>query len=142
MSSLNKCMFIGRLGKDPEIRQTQGGQSVATFSLAVTEKYKDQSGNQNESTEWINVVLWKKQSEIAEKYLKKGSQIYIEGKWKTQSWEKDGKKNYRTELIGSHFLMLGSKMDNNQQPQQNQGAQGSDNGYGNDFPSEEPPLPF
>ena len=119
---LNKCIFIGRLGKDPEVRVTQGGSKVANFSLAVSEKYKDQSGNQQESTEWVNVVLWKKQAEICEKYLKKGSQVYIEGKWKTQSWDDpNGKKVYKTELIGSHFLMLGSGSSGGQQqaPQNN-----------------------
>jgi single-strand DNA-binding protein len=100
-------MFIGRLGKSPEVRVTNSGKKVATLSLAVSEKYKDQSGNQQESTEWISVVLWNKQSEVAEKYLKKGSMLYVEGKWKTQSWEKDGQKHYRTELLGSHFQMLG-----------------------------------
>ena len=112
---LNKCIFIGRLGKEPEIRVTQSGQKVANFSLAVSEKYKDKQGSQKESTEWVNVVLWGKQSEIAEKYLKKGSQIYIEGKWKTQSWEHEGRNMSRVELVGSHFLMLGSGSSGGQQ---------------------------
>jgi single-strand DNA-binding protein len=132
MSSLNKCMFIGRLGKSPEVRVTNSGKKVATLSLAVSEKYKDQSGNQQESTEWISVVLWNKQSEVAEKYLKKGSMLYVEGKWKTQSWDKDGVKQYRTELLGSHFQMLGGGKGGSSETK-------SDNqGYGG--PSDTPPA--
>jgi len=147
MSSLNKCMFIGRLGSDPQVRVTSSNQKVCTFSLAVSEKYKDSNGNQQESTEWINVVLWRKQCEIAEKYLRKGSQVYLEGKWKSQSWDKDGVKHYKTELIGNHFLMLGSKGNYSENPNtSNNTPQNQNNadsvGYDSEVPPYEDNCPF
>ena len=110
---LNKCMIIGRLGKNPEIRTTPSGSKVANFNVAVSEKRKDKQGQVQESTEWCKIVLWGKLSEIAEKYLRKGSLVYIEGKLKTRDWEdKDGVRKYTTEIIGNQLQMLGSKSDN------------------------------
>lgn len=109
--SLNKVMLIGRLGQDPELRYTQQGASVCSFSLATDEGYKDQTGNMVEKTEWHRVVIWRKLAEIANQYLRKGSLVYIEGKLTTRMWEKDGHKNYTTEIIASDMTMLGGKGD-------------------------------
>lgn len=106
--SLNLCQFIGNLGKDPETKYTQSGIPVSTFSLATTVSYK--KGEQwEERTEWINVKCWARLAEIAAEYLHKGSKIYIAGRMETQSWEKDGHKNYKTEIVVSDLLMLDGK---------------------------------
>lgn len=113
MAGVNKTIHIGNLGKDPEVRHLDNGGVVANFSIAISEKYKDRnSGETIENTEWVNIVLWKGLAEIAEKYLKKGSQVYIEGKLKTRSWEKDGITRYTTEVVGDKMTMLGGKSDN------------------------------
>jgi single-strand DNA-binding protein len=109
MSSVNKVILIGRLGKDPEIKQV-GEAKVANFSLATSEKYTDKSGQKVEQTEWHNIVMWRGLAELAEKYLTKGSQIYVEGKIKTRSWDdKDGNKRYITEIAADQMTFLGSK---------------------------------
>ena len=110
MASLNKVMIIGNLGKDPEIRATTSGQSVATFSLATSEKFKNKSGELEERTEWHNVVLWGKLADIAGQYLTKGKSVYIEGRIQTRKWEgKDGHDRYTTEIVGDKLQMLGGK---------------------------------
>lgn len=109
MASLNKIMAIGNLGRDPEVRQMPNGDKVASVSIAVTEKFKDRNGQAKESTEWMNLVLFRRQAEICQQYLRKGSSIYVEGKLKTSSWEKDGQKHFKTEIVVSNFQMLGSK---------------------------------
>ena len=106
---LNKVMLIGHLGKDPELKYTPGGAAVASFSLATNESYKDKEGNQQDKTEWHRLVVWNKQAEIAAEYLKKGAQIFVEGKLQTRSWEKDGQKHYMTEVVVLNFQMLGRK---------------------------------
>lgn len=106
---LNKVMLIGHLGKDPELKYTPGGAAVATFSLATNESYKDKEGNQQDRTEWHRLVVWNKQAEIAAEYLKKGQQIFAEGKLQTRTWEKDGQKHYMTEIVVLNFQMLGRK---------------------------------
>lgn len=113
MANLNKVQLIGRLGKDPEVRSVGNeGKKVANFSLATSEKYKNQKGEFVESTEWHNVVVWGKPAEVVEKYVKKGSQLYIEGMLKTRMWEKDGVKHYTTEVFCQNFQMLdGAKKD-------------------------------
>lgn len=112
MASLNKVMIIGNLGKDPEIRSTTSGQSVATFSLATSEKFKNKSGEQEERTEWHNIVLWGKLADIAAQYLTKGNSVYIEGRIQTRKWEgKDGNDRYTTEIVGDKMQMLGGKGD-------------------------------
>jgi single-strand DNA-binding protein len=108
MSGVNKVILVARLGKDPEVRHTEGGHTVANFSVATSESYKDKSGQKVEQTEWHNIVLWGKLAEVAEKYLNKGDQVYIEGKLRTRSWEKDGITRYVTEVIGNNLTMLGS----------------------------------
>lgn len=110
MSGVNKVILVGRLGKDPEVRHLESGAVVANFPLATSETYKDKSGNRQEQTEWHNIVLWRGLAEIAEKYLSKGNQIYIEGKLRTRSWQdKEGVTKYTTEIIGDNMTMLGGK---------------------------------
>ena len=107
MAGVNKVILVGNLGKDPEVRDLEGGASVANFPLATSESYKDKNGNKVEHTEWHNIVVWRGLAEIARKYLKKGSTICVEGKIRTRSWEKDGSKRYTTEIIAENFTMLG-----------------------------------
>ena len=115
MAGINKVILVGNLGKDPEVRYLEGGTAVANFPIATSETYKDRnSGERKTNTEWHNIVLWRGLAEIAEKYLKKGSQIYIEGKLRTRQWQdKDGNNRYSTEIIGDNLQMLGRKDDNN-----------------------------
>lgn len=109
MAGVNKVILIGNLGKDPEVRHLENGTAVANFSMATSESYKDRSSGERKTiTEWHNIVLWRGLAEIAEKYLKKGDQVYIEGKLKTRSWEdKDGNTRYTTEVVGDNMTMLG-----------------------------------
>lgn len=110
MSGVNKVMLVGRLGKDPEVRHLESGAAVANFSIATSETYKDRNtGERKEVTEWHNVVLWRGLAEVAEKYVKKGDLIYVEGKLRTRSWEKDGVTRYTTEVVGDNMTMLGGK---------------------------------
>jgi len=112
MAGLNKVMLIGRLGRDPEIRYSQQGLAVVNFSIATSEQWTDKStGDRQEKTEWHNIVVFGKQAEICEKYLSKGSQIYIEGRLQTRNYEKDGQTHYRTEIVAANFQFLGSKQD-------------------------------
>ena len=105
---VNKVILLGRLGKDVETRNLESGNTVANFTLATSESYKNKNGEKVENTEWHNIVVWGKQAEIAARYLKKGSQIYLEGKITTRSWEKDGSTRYSTEIVANNFTMLGS----------------------------------
>ena len=108
MSGVNKVILVGRLGKDPEVRHLENGATVANFSIATSETYRDrQTGEKREQTEWHNVVLWRGLAEVAEKYVKKGDMIYVEGKLRTRSWEKDGVTRYTTEVVGDNMTMLG-----------------------------------
>ena len=109
---VNKVILIGNLGADPEIRHTGGNVPVTTLRVATTERYKDRNGERQERTEWHNVVLWRGLAEIAERYLRKGSTIYIEGRLETRSWEdKNGQKRYTTEVIATDMTMLDSRAD-------------------------------
>jgi single-strand DNA-binding protein len=121
---VNKVQLIGRLGKDPEIRTFEGNNKIANFTLATNERYKDKTGNMVDVTDWHNVVVrFTKQAEIAEKYLKKGMLVYIEGKLKNRSWDdKDGNKKYITEVVVDSFNMLERKDDNGNQTSSNTGA--------------------
>lgn len=109
MSGINKVILVGNLGKDPEVRHLEGGTTVANFSLATTEAYKDKSGNRKEQTEWHNILVWRGLADIAEKYLKKGMSIYLEGRIRYKSYEKDGVKHYNTDILCDTFTMLGKK---------------------------------
>ena len=110
MPGVNKVILIGNLGKDPEVRYLDNGVAVANFSLATTENYKNKEGERVSQTEWHNIVLWRGLAEVAEKYLRKGGSVYIEGKIKTRKWEdKDGNTRYSTEILGDNMTMLGGK---------------------------------
>ncbi len=107
---INKVILIGNLGRDPETRYSQGGNPVTNFSVATTENWRDrQSGEQQERTEWHNVVCFSRLAEIAAEYLRKGSKVYIEGSLRTSSWEQDGQKRYRTEVMARDMQMLDSR---------------------------------
>ena len=110
MAGVNKVILIGNLGKDPEVRYLDSGVAVANFSLATTESYKNKEGERVSQTEWHNVVLWRGLAEVAEKWLKKGSSVYIEGKIRNRKWEdKDGNTRYTTEILADNMTMLGKK---------------------------------
>lgn len=110
MAGVNKVILVGNLGKDPEVRHLDNGRAVANFSLATSETYKNKQGERVINTEWHNVVLWSPLAEIAEKFLKKGGQVYIEGKLTTRSWDdQDGNKRYTTEVVGRELTLLGGK---------------------------------
>jgi single-strand DNA-binding protein len=110
MKGLNKVLLLGNLGKDPEVNTLEGNVKVAKFSVATTESYKDEHGQTHSNTEWHTVVLWRGLADLAEKYLHKGSTVYIEGKNKTRSYEdKQGVKRYVTEIIGEELILLDKK---------------------------------
>ncbi len=114
MSSLNKVMLIGRLGRDPEVKYLETGAAVAKFSIATSESYKDKAGEWQEQTEWHDIILWRMLAERAEKQLKKGSLIYIEGKLTHRKWEdKDGNKRKTTEVVGQTFRTLEKRESTN-----------------------------
>jgi single-strand DNA-binding protein len=105
--SLNKCMIIGNLGRDPEMRYTPSGQAVTQFTVAVNRNYKDAQGERQEETEWFRVVAWGQQAEFAAEYLRKGAKVYIEGRIQTRQWEgQDGQKRYTTELVANTIQNL------------------------------------
>ena len=110
MASVNKCIFIGNLGRDPEIRYMPSGDAMANFSIACTDSFKGKSGEKQERTEWVRIVMFGKQAEIAGEYLKKGSSVYIEGRLQTRKWQsKEGVDQYTTEIVADRFQMLGGK---------------------------------
>ena len=110
MRGINKVILIGNLGKDPEVNHLEGGITVTKFPLATSEVYMDKNGNRVEQTEWHNIVCWRKLAEIAEKFLKKGSAIYVEGKIKTRNYtDKENQKRYFTEIVADTFTMLDRK---------------------------------
>lgn len=114
MAGVNKVILVGNLGKDPEVRHLDNGRAVANFSIATSETYKNKQGERVTNTEWHNVVLWSPLAEIAEKFLKKGGQVYIEGKLTTRSWDdQDGNKRYTTEVVGRELTLLGGRPDGN-----------------------------
>ena len=135
MSGVNKVILLGNLGKDPEVRRLDDGRGVANFSLATSETYKNKSGEKVTNTEWHNIVLWSPLADIAENYLKKGSQVYIEGKISNRSYEdKDGVKKYISEVVGREITLLGRP------PEQQENAQNNPSENKNN--SDEDDLPF
>ena len=126
MSGVNKVILVGHLGADPELRHTQNGTPVATFRVATTERYNDRNGERQERTEWHRIVAWSKLAEICNNYLKKGKQVYIEGRIQTRQWEdQSGGTRYTTEIIANNMVMLGRAGD-----------------VSNDFPAQQfPPDP-
>lgn len=109
---VNKVILVGRLGRDPETRYTGGGSAVANFSVATDETYKDRNGERQKRTEWHKIVVWGKQAEIAQQYLKKGSLVFIEGRIQSREWQdKEGQKRTSFEIVASNFRMLGGRGD-------------------------------
>ncbi|MBE6252369.1 MAG: single-stranded DNA-binding protein [Bacteroidales bacterium] len=123
--SLNKVMLIGNVGKDPEVRylesnpQNPGNNAkVASFPLATSERYRDRNGEQRENTEWHNIVVWRGNADVVEKYVHKGTQLYIEGKLRTRQWtDQTGNKRYTTEVVADTLQLLGKRPDGENQPQ-------------------------
>jgi single-strand DNA-binding protein len=110
MASVNKVILVGNVGRDPELRYTQGGQPVASFSVATNERFKDRDGNWKDRTEWHRIVAWARLAEICGEYLRKGSQVYIEGRIQTRDWEdKEGNKRQTTEVVALSMQMLGRR---------------------------------
>ena len=110
MASVNKVILVGNVGRDPELRYTQGGQPVASFSVATNERFKDRDGNWKDRTEWHRIVAWARLAEICGEYLRKGSQVYIEGRIQTRDWEdKEGNKRQTTEIVALGMQMLGRR---------------------------------
>ncbi|MBP7809490.1 MAG: single-stranded DNA-binding protein [Bacteroidia bacterium] len=107
MAGVNKVILIGNLGRDPELKYLEGNVARANFSLATSDSYKDKNGNRVDQTEWHNIVMWRGLAESAEKYLKKGTQVYIEGKLQTRQWnDKDGHKRNTTEIVAESYVIL------------------------------------
>ena len=151
--SLNKVMLIGNVGRDPEVRYLEGGSGaqnatkVASFTLATTERYRDRGGELRENTEWHNIVAWRNSADLAEKFIRKGTQIYIEGKLRTRSWtDQQGVKKFTTEVVADNIQLLGKRSDNPadgqegyaQRPAQPQGGyvQGSTLGAPQGYPQQ------
>jgi single-strand DNA-binding protein len=120
MASVNKVILVGNLGADPELRYTNSGAAVANFRIATNERWNDKNGQQQERTEWHNIVAWGKLGEICGKYLKKGRSVYVEGRLQTRSWEDhSGNKRYTTEIVAQVMQMLGGR-----------GGEGTDSEWG------------
>lgn len=134
--TVNKVILIGNLGKDPEIRRLENGAVVATFSIATSESFTDKnSGEKKEITDWHDIVLWRGLAEIAEKYIRKGTKIYVEGKLKKRSWQdKEGNTKYNTEVIGEELTIL-SRLETSDKPAAPYNSSGTPN-----LPSDMPGL--
>lgn len=122
--SVNKVILIGNVGKDPEIRHLDSGVAVASFSLATSESYNAKNGERVTTTEWHNIVVWRGLAEVVEKYVKKGSKLYIEGKITTRQYEKDGQTKYFTEIVANNIEMLDSR-NSSKEPSDNLGQAGA-----------------
>lgn len=141
--SVNKAILIGNLGKDPELRYTASGTAVASFSIATTERFKNRNGEQQERTEWHNIVAWGNLADICGKYLAKGRQVYIEGRIQSRSYDdRDGNKRYITEIVANEMKMLGRPGEGGGQGAQP--ARQEDSGGGNSGPTFNPDddIPF
>ena len=125
MTTLNQCQFIGNVGLTPEVRYSQSGDAICSFSIAVNETWRDKTtGEKKESTEWVRIVAYRKLAEICGEYLKKGTTIWVQGKMKTRKWQdQNGQDRYTTEIIADQMQMLGSRDDGGQQPQKQQQKQ-------------------
>lgn len=110
--SINKAILVGHVGNDPEVRHLEGGTPVANFRLATSETYNNRNGERVTQTEWHSIVVWRGLAEVVEKYVKKGSQLYIEGRIRTRAWEdREGNKRYTTEIVCDNLQMLGKRND-------------------------------
>jgi single-strand DNA-binding protein len=125
MAGVNKVILVGNLGSDPQVRYTPGGQAVANFNIATSERFNNKAGEKEERTEWHRIVAWGKLAEICQQYLKKGKQVYIEGRLQTRQWEdQQGQKRQTTEIVAQTMQMLGRA-----------GEGGGPGGGGGDFPA-------
>lgn len=136
---VNKVILVGNLGADPEVKYTQSGAALCTFSVATSESFKDRDGNQQDRTEWHKIVAWRKLAEICGQYLSKGRQVYVEGKIQTRSWDdKDGNKHYMTEIVAREVQFLSGGAGG--------GSGGGSGSYGQDMGGPPPPddddIPF
>ena len=123
MAGVNRVIIVGNLGADPEIRHTQGGDAVATLSVATSETWKDKSGEKQERTEWHRVVMWRRLAEIAQQYLRKGSKVYLEGQLQTRKWQaQDGSDRYTTEIVADQMQMLDSRTGGTQERSSDPGS--------------------
>lgn len=139
MAGINKVILVGNLGRDPEVRYTPDGTAVANFSIATSESWTDKgSGEKREKTEWHRIVAWRRLGEICGEYLSKGSQVYVEGKLQTRSWEQDGITRYMTEIVASTVQFLGGRDAGGQGRQTSQGA--GSGGFQNQGGYPEPPY--
>lgn len=130
---VNKVILIGNVGADPDVKYLEGGVAVARFSLATSEVYNNKNGERVTQTEWHNIVLWRNLAQIAEKYVKKGMMLYVEGRLRTRSWDdQNGVKRYTTEIYGDNFQMLSRKQDNGEKPQDTSMPQAPDLGGSDD----------
>jgi single-strand DNA-binding protein len=139
MSSVNKVILIGNLGKDPEVRSLQNGGKVCNMTIATTERWKEKgTGQKMEKTEWHRVVIFGNLAEIAEKYLKKGSKVYVSGSLQTRSWEKDGAKQYTTEVVlqnfGGELVLLDGKGERDAGPVADKGRATAPQWFEDDIP--------
>lgn len=135
---INKAILVGNVGQDPEIRYTgdvNNGTKVATFRLATTERYRDRNGNLQEHTEWHSIVVWRNTADVVEKYVKKGTQVYVEGRIRTRSWDdQSGNKRYTTEIVADTLQLLGRKPEGQSQ----QGGYGQQPGYNQPYQQSQP----
>ena len=117
MAGVNRVILIGNLGKDPETRTLENGVKVSSLRLATTERFTSRSGEKTEHTEWHNVVAWRGLAEVAERYLRKGNSVYVEGKIRNREWDdRDGNKRYTFEIIADNMIMLGGRRDQADEP--------------------------
>ncbi len=140
--SVNKAILIGYVGNDPEVRYLDSGTPVANFRLATSENYTNRSGEKVSQTEWHNIVVWRGLAEVTEKYVKKGTQLYIEGRIRTRTWDdKEGNKRYTTEIVADNMQMMGKRADNIAESQNETGSPGqSSDNIVTDDPGDD--LPF
>ncbi|MCB1742728.1 MAG: single-stranded DNA-binding protein [Gammaproteobacteria bacterium] len=138
MPGVNKVILLGHLGKDPETRHIQSGQQVTSFSLATSERYKDRSGERQEKTEWHRCVCWGRLAEIADQYLTKGAQVYVEGKLTTRHYEKEGQKHYATEVVVRELTMLGGGNSGPKEPKTTRRREPPQDDAGWDKPAQRP----
>ena len=137
--SINKVILVGNVGKDPEIRHLQGGASVATITLATSERYKDRNGESRELTEWHTIIAWRQLADLAENYIRKGSQIFVEGRIRSRSWDdQNGQKRYVTEIQADSIQLLGKRGENAGAPAQ---PQPQTYGGGYNAPAQPQPQP-
>ncbi|MFC2176705.1 single-stranded DNA-binding protein [Bacteroidota bacterium] len=135
MAGVNKVILVGNLGADPEVRSLESGAKVANFRIATSERFKDKNGNVVENTEWHSIVVWRGLADITERYLKKGSQVYIEGKLKTRTWDdQNGNKRYATEVVADNMTMLGGRNEGGGDTQAS-GQQAASSSQGNTAPN-------